>query len=435
MSLPSRSGESLLPSIDDFLRAIVRSGLMTEAAIAEALSTLSPGTQVDARAIADHLIRNGKLSRFQAYQLLKGRSQGLLIGPFQVLALIGKGGIGTVYLVRDQRDNRLVALKVLSPHRARREERMIRRFQREMDLCQRVNHPHIAQTYEVGQWRDIFYIAMEFIPGKNLFRTIADSGPMEPARAARIGAEVVSALGHAHEQGLVHRDLKPSNILITPHGHAKVLDLGLALLEGEEVDDPRVVGGQGYIVGSMDYIAPEQTYDAAGVDGRADIYSLGCTLYFILAGHPPFPGGSKRDKIQRHRTAEPVPLLQLRPSLPANLVEIVHQMLAKDPGKRPPSARAVEQTLLSLAPREVLPLDRTDDITYTQAVADLKNAEPPSEFTWSESAGSGSSVDDSFTQTPKVELGGHHLVFWLVLGLSTALLLLIAVMLVLHLTG
>src|SRR5439155_512107 len=119
---------------------------------------------------------------------------------------------------------------------------------------------------------------------------------------------IATALDHAHGEGVIHRDLKPSNVMITPNDHAKVLDLGLAMMHGEVVEDAMVVGGQGYIVGSMDYIAPEQTLDAAKVDGRCDLYALGCTLYFALSGRAPFPGGTSREKIQRHRSARPTPI-------------------------------------------------------------------------------------------------------------------------------
>src|SRR5947209_6940173 len=162
--------------------------------------------------------------------------------------------MSTVYRVRDKRTQKLLALKVLPPKRAREEERMLARFLREMTLSQRVAHPHIARTHEVGDVRGVYYIAMEFIPGKSLYRVVSEQGPLAVPRAARLFAEAASGLEHAHARGLVHRDLKPSNIMITPNDHAKVLDLGLALVQGETGTDRAIVGGQGYVVGSMDYI-------------------------------------------------------------------------------------------------------------------------------------------------------------------------------------
>ena len=196
-------------------------------------------------------------------------------------------------------------------------------------------------------------------------------------------AEVASGLDHAHEKGLIHRDLKPSNLIVTPHDHAKVLDLGLALIQGEKVLDPAVVGGQGYIVGSMDYIAPEQTADPSKVDRRCDIYGLGCVLYFAVSGKPPFPGGTNADKIHCHRTQEPVPLLHLNPTLPPPFVQIVRKMTAKDPARRYPTAKAVEADLRAWAAGEpVQPLDNPEDSDFLEAVAVLQAAESPTDVSF-----------------------------------------------------
>src|SRR5204862_7954046 len=165
------------------------------------------------------------------------------------------------------------------------------------------------------------------------------------ARAARLLGEVAQALEHTHMQGLVHRDLKPANILVTPNDHAKVLDLGLALVRGEKGGDREVIGGQGYVVGTMDYIAPEQIDDPVQVDARADVYSLGCTLYYVLTGRPPFPGGPNRAKIQRHREEGPRPVAELNRAVPAALSALVERMMAKDPARRPASAAEVEEEL------------------------------------------------------------------------------------------
>jgi serine/threonine protein kinase len=362
-------------TVDDFLRTVLRSRLLDRERLQEALRGVPRPQRGDARALADHLVRQGKLSRFQAHKLLKGTALGLLLGPYQILAPIGRGGMSTVYLARDSRGGQLLALKVLPPSKARKEERMLKRFQREMELSQRVSHPHLAWTYEVGEYRGAYYIAMEYIPGQTLSRLVNEQGPLPLARAARLMAEVAAGLDHAHNLGLIHRDLKPSNIQITPRDHAKVLDLGLALTHGEEVEDPAVVGGQGYVVGSMDYIAPEQTVDAAGVDRRSDLYSLGCTLYFALAGQPPFPGGTSKEKIRRHRSDEPAALADLRPELPAAFVGLVKRLMCKDPAGRPRTAVAVMDELRAWAAGEpVLPLDRPSDAVFVESVATLQKA-------------------------------------------------------------
>jgi serine/threonine protein kinase len=385
MQPPAPPSGSSPPSADDFLKAILRSGLLDQAQLEDALRTVPGVDRGDARAIAEHFIRDGHLSRFQANKLLKGASVGLVLGPYQVLAPLGKGGMGTVYLARDGRSGQLVALKVLAPKRARNEARVRARFLREMEMSQRVSHPHLAWTYEAGQIQGVYYIAMEYIPGKSLYRLIAEGGPLPFPRAARLMAEVAAALEHAHNQGLIHRDLKPSNILVTPHDHAKVLDLGLALIEGERGTDVRVVGGQGYIVGTMDYIAPEQATDPTKADRRSDVYSLGCTLYFALTGRPPFPGGTSKEKILKHRTEEPEPLLKLRPDLPTGFAELVHKMMAKDPDQRFPSAVAAEEELERWANGEPSePLDRPDDDSYIETVTQLQRVEPSQEYSYPE---------------------------------------------------
>jgi serine/threonine protein kinase len=280
-------------------------------------------------------------------------------------------------LARDSRSQNLLALKVLPPKRAREEERVLARFRREMEMCQRVAHPHLAWTYEVGVFQGVYYIAMEYIPGKSLYRVVNDSGPLSVPRAARIFAEVASALEHAHEQGLIHRDLKPSNIMITPHDHAKVLDLGLALMAGDS-GDREIIGGQGYVVGTMDYIAPEQTEDALNVDPRSDIYSMGCSLYFALTGRPPFTGGSAKEKMHRHRKADPTPIAELNPGVPPIMAALIGKMMAKDPADRFETAASVQEVLESLdTQEEALPLDEQGDKEFQEAVEALEKAETP----------------------------------------------------------
>src|SRR5260370_14697085 len=176
---------------------------------------------------------------------------------------------------------------------------------------------------------------MEYIPGKSVRRLVADEGPLEVPRAARMFAEIASALDHAHQQGLIHRDLKPSNVLITPNDHAKLLDLVLAMMAGEVGAHREIIGGEGYVVGTMDYIAPEQTENAAQVDARSDLYSLGCTLYYALTGQPPFPGGSPLDKIQRQRSEQPTPVPDLNADVPPAFIGLLPRPLATKPQEPP----------------------------------------------------------------------------------------------------
>jgi eukaryotic-like serine/threonine-protein kinase len=406
------------PAVDTFLKTVLKSGVLDREQLEAGYRAVPRDQRCDPSAVAEQFIKTGKLSRFQAVKLLAGTGKGLVLGPFQVLAPVGRGGMARVYLARDSRDQKLVALKVLPPKKGPRQERLLARFRREMDLCRRVAHMHVARTFEVGVKLGVYYIAMEFIPGQDLSKLVYDGGPLQVPRAARLFAEVASALQHAHEQGLVHRDLKPSNIRVTTTDRAKVLDLGLALLEGDETSDREIGGGQGYIVGSMDYIAPEQTLDACAVDGRADIYAMGCSLYFTLTGQPPFPGGTKMEKIRRHRKEEPVPLIDCNSQVPARFAELVHRMMAKDLEKRFASVQAVRRELLAWAPAgaETLP-DQPDDAGFRQAVASLQDA----------------NAEDDLEAIPVAEpLDYAHapVLYWVAGGVMAVVLVLIVVLLI-----
>ena len=358
----------------------MRSGLLQPTEFKATLRAMPDASRGSARQIADYLIGQGQLTRFQAQKLLQGISVGLVIGPYQLEAVLGRGGMGNVYLARDTRAGTHISLKVLPPKRAREEVRQLARFLREKDLAQKVRHPHIALTLEVGESAGIHYIAMEYIPGQTLYRLVIKEGLLAVPRAARLFVEVAIALAAAHSVGLIHRDLKPSNIMVTPHDHAKILDLGLAFMTGEQVEDVEVVGGKGYVVGSIDYMAPEQTRDATRIDGRSDIYALGCCLYFALTGKPPFPTGTLKEKVLAHRQQEPESVRDRNPAIPERFAQIVHRTLAKDPGQRFADANALADELRLWGGELVAePVETTGDAVYRQAVQDVVMAIPVAE--------------------------------------------------------
>lgn len=361
-----------MPTVDDFLRTILKSGLLEREQLGQALRAVAADRRSDPVAVAEHLVHAGLLTRFQARKLLQGAHGGLKLGPYRLLTPIGKGGMGTVFLARDTRNNQILALKILPPKKAREEPRMLARFRREMDMNQRVDHPHVAWTYDASIINDIHYIAMEFIPGKSLHRIVAAEGPLKVPRAARLFAELCSALDHCHERGIIHRDIKPSNVVITPNDHAKLLDLGLALIEGETGVDREVIGGEGYIVGTMDYISPEQASNSATVTRRSDLYGLGCTLYYSLTGRVPFPGGTPKEKLQRHKTEWPEPVSRFNSEVPMGFAALVGKTLMKDPSARYGSALELRDELLKWCKDEkVRPLDRPEDDGYREAVSAL----------------------------------------------------------------
>jgi serine/threonine protein kinase len=381
------------PSAERFLQMVARSGLLDRNELRQLADSFPKADRRDSRRLADRLVEAGRLTHFQAEKLLKGAWQGLVLGPYQILAPLGRGGMGSVYLARHSAQAGasvnspmppLVALKVLPPKRAKAEGRVLARFQREMELCQRVGHPHLTRTFEAGVIDGVYYIAMEYIRGTSLSRLIKDGGPLPVARAARLFAEIAAGLEHAHEVGLIHRDLKPSNIMVTPNGHGKVLDLGLALAVDEVLpEDKTIVGGQGYVVGTMDYIAPEQVDDAAAVDARADLYALGCSLYFALSGQPPFPGGTSRDKMRRQRTDYAEPLAELNPAVPAAFARLVERLMEKDPERRYRSAAAVRAALLPWAADDPeRPLDVDPHLSEAEALRAAEREQADEDAWW-----------------------------------------------------
>jgi serine/threonine protein kinase len=370
--------EGALSAVDDLLRNVLRSGLVSREELQTTLRSLAKERRDHAPATADHLIEKGKITRFQLHKLSRGITIGLVLGPYHLLTPLGRGGSGTVYLAIDARSNQHVALKILPPKIARQEERLLARFQREMEISQKVKHINIARTLDVGIRQGIHYIAMEYIPGTTLYRQVAGKTPLTVARVAHLISETAAGLGQAHAQGVIHRDMKPSNIMVTPRDHAKVLDLGLAYTQGEEVEDIEVVGGRGYIVGSIDYMAPEQTRDPTTVDARADLYALGCCMYFALTGRPPFPEGTVYQKVRAHRHEAPIPLRNLNAEVPDGFAAIVHKLLAKAPDERFASAVELTAALAPFRTGETGPFDGPSDAAYQQAIQfAITNWTPP----------------------------------------------------------
>jgi serine/threonine protein kinase len=374
---------SSIISLEQFTDLVVRSRVVDPATLTQRINQLrtpaigvkTPPPPLTARTLADALVRFGDLTHFQAEKLLRGRWQGLAIGPYRILAPLGRGGMGTVYLARDSRlaeelgDDVLVALKVLPPQVAS-QERMLARFQREIELGKRISHPNVVRTLAGGQADVMNYIAMEYIPGKTLQWLVNNNGRRSVGETARIFIDVADGLAYLHSQGIIHRDLKPGNIIVTPDGRAKILDLGLAIVPGEPIpEDPRVLGGKGYILGTMDYIAPEQARNAVAVSPRSDLYSLGCSLYFALSGTPPFPGGTSLEKIHRQRNIPPPPLEDLNPQIPPRMSRLVERLLAKNPEDRLATALEVRDRLLPLA----TPLPGSAKRTVHDALVEVDN--------------------------------------------------------------
>jgi serine/threonine protein kinase len=333
--------------LDHFVADLARSGLLTVEQSDAALDLLTPPEREapDAAAtLARHLITRGDLTTYQARKLLAGVTRGFFLAGYRILRHLGEGGMGKVYLAIHEKDRRRVAIKVLPPKKALESEQALKRFRREMDLSQRVNHPNLARTLEVGQVDNIHFMVMEYIPGDSLFNLVKKpaGGPLRVPDAARYFSRALEGLAAAHSAGLIHRDIKPSNLMVTPDGDAKVLDMGLARAMGDEnpLTRPNVV------IGTLDYASPEQLSDAATADVRSDLYSMGCTIYFALAGRPPFEGGDVVNKIYKQRMEDPEPLEQAARGVPAAFAAIVRKLMAKEPADRYQSADELRADLL-----------------------------------------------------------------------------------------
>ena len=269
------------------------------------------------------------LTLWQAQQLLAGRSSGYKVDRYVLLDLIGQGGMGRVYLARDTRLNRRVALKILSPERVSN-PRAIARFQREARVGAQLQHENLVRIYDFGESNGRYFLVMEYIEGKTIGTLISELGKIPPATAVRLARQVALGLEHAHLKGLIHRDVNPYNVLVTRDGTAKLADLGLAIDLSEEDHVTR----EGATVGTFDYVAPEQARHSHSADIRSDIYSLGCTIYHMCMGQVPFPSPSLPEKLFAHQALEPTPLDQALPGFPEGLAAVVHRMMRKSPDER-----------------------------------------------------------------------------------------------------
>ena len=281
-------------------------------------------------------------------RILHGRIlPGERLGHFELLQYVGGGGMGKVFRALDTRLARSVALKILSPEHAADRETVLR-FQNEAQSAARLDHDNIARVYYVGEDRGLHYIVFEFIEGVNVRDLVESKGPLPLAEAVSYTLQVADALAHAAERNVVHRDIKPSNLLITPAGQAKLIDMGLARLR--EVDAAAAdLTASGVTLGTFDYISPEQARDPRNTDVRSDIYSLGCTFFFMLTGRPPFLGGTMLQKLLQHQADQPPDLRQFRPELPEDVNRILRKMLAKDPRRRYSSPMELVNDLLWVA--------------------------------------------------------------------------------------
>jgi|DewCreStandDraft_5_1066085.scaffolds.fasta_scaffold00175_11 serine/threonine protein kinase len=292
----------------------------------------------DVNAVAKELERRGWLTNFQIREIAKGRGRQLLLGPYVLLDLLGEGGMGRVYKARHQRLGRLCAIKVI------RRERLTHpaveeRFRKEIEALGRMQHPNVVQVFNADQSGDVIYYEMEWIDGTDLTKLVRQHGPLPVDQACDYIRQAALGLQHAHELGMVHRDIKPSNILVSRDGRqVKLVDMGLArILDDKSIttEEGKRITREGFVLGTPDFLAPEQARNPMMVDIRADIYSLGGTLYYILTGRVPYEGANPTEKMLKHCTDPPPSLLAYRPDAPPQLEQIIHWCMAKQPEQRP----------------------------------------------------------------------------------------------------
>jgi serine/threonine protein kinase len=270
---------------------------------------------------------------------------------YRVEQLLGAGGMGAVYRAYHRVMERPVALKVISPGLLTRPA-VVERFTREIKAAARLSHPNIVAALDAEQAGGVHFLVMEYVEGTDLARLVQQRGPLPVALACEYVRQAALGLQHAHERGLVHRDIKPSNLMLTAGGQVKVLDFGLALLASETAAGD--LTSTGVVMGTADYIAPEQADDPHRADIRADLYSLGCTLYFLLTGQPPFPEGNFMQKVIAHSQSTPRPLTDFRNDLPPGLEQALGRMMAKGPAQRYQTPGEAARALVPFATAEVV---------------------------------------------------------------------------------
>ncbi len=331
--------------LDKFVRSLSDSGLMTADEVDAFLRGLPPDRRPnDARGLAREMLRYKKLTRYQVQALYDGKARGLVLGNYVVLDKIGEGGMGQVFRARHRRMERVVALKVL-PAEAVDSPEAVARFRREVKVAARLSHPNIVTAYDADESDGVHFLVMEYVEGADLASLVAERGTLAVDRAIDCVRQAAKGLKYAHALNVVHRDIKPSNLLLDKTGTVKVLDLGIARLRDEpgtaDATADVSLTRTGAVMGTVDFMSPEQGLSTKNADARSDVYSLGCTLFWLLVGEPMYAGDTLVAKVLAHRE-QPVPSLRhLRGDVPPSLDAVFQRMAAKRPIDRQQSMTEV----------------------------------------------------------------------------------------------
>jgi serine/threonine protein kinase len=330
-------------AVEDFVSCLRRSGLVVESEADALIDGLAEaGVDVaDPKKIAAALVRNETLTKWQAENLLRGKRRGFTLGKYRLLGLLGRGANSSVYVAEHSLMRRRCAIKVL-PVKSRSSSGLSR-FQQEARAVALLDHTNIVRAYDLGQDKDgktvIHFFVMELVDGESFEERVTRDGPLSAVDAANLIRQAAEGLAHAHAAGIIHRDIKPANLLVDRQGVVKILDLGLAKISDILSTD------ESPVLGTADFLAPEQALDAKKADARSDVYSLGCTFYFILCGQVPFSGGTLSERLVRHLFETPAALSSRRADLPEDLTSIVQRMLVKNPDERIQTCAEVSRLL------------------------------------------------------------------------------------------
>lgn len=388
-------------AVHDFLSALKKSRLLEIDDLQDAAVTVAQLNNPTTADMANVLIEDGYLTRFQADRLLEGNYRGLVLDEYKLLEVLGCGGMGWVYIAEELETKWRVALKVL-PDDGRRDAGTLARFQLEAQAGLRLNHPNIVRTHKLGHSDDIYgkvhYVVMELVRGVNLFELLMLKRKLDIGQCCDIIMQAADALDYAHSQGLIHRDIKPENLLVCPDGSVKILDFGLAMVdENDEEFSMAMIFGQNRL-GTADYISPEQYIDSYKIDHRADIYSLGCTFYFALTGKVPFPFATAGEKLKGHLKKKPAHVHTLRPDVPKRVVAILQKMMSKRTENRIQTAADVVRYLKPHAQRQPVVFDFRSVLTNRMIYA-RRRQEQKSKLAGGGSAAKGSAESGSGTKS------------------------------------
>ncbi|MEI6240285.1 MAG: serine/threonine-protein kinase [Planctomycetia bacterium] len=330
-------------TLPEFLKVLRASGLVAEDRLSPLVEPFREETGPVPDALAAALVEGDLLTQWQLEQLRKGKSKGFTLGKYRLLRLLGAGGMSSVYLAENPTLRQRVAIKVL-PIKRVEQSSYLARFEREAQVAYRLSHHNIARAFDLEASGAVHFIVMEYIEGTDLHAKVKAEGPLDVRDTAEYVRQAAVGLHYAHEEGLVHRDIKPANLMLDKRGTVKILDLGLALDDDEE-EASLTREHDEKVLGTADYLAPEQARDSHKADRRSDIYSLGCTLYYLLVGRAPFAKGSLAERIRAHMNEPPPNPLDERADVPPALAELYFRMMEKHPDARPQTAREVAEAL------------------------------------------------------------------------------------------